>query len=98
MNRIPFSGSIVSVTGETVYQQVSGWFVIRQRGAFWSWSGEVKIQSGESPSVSDDAFVLVDDEGKRLGFIIVVRAGSRVIEFMGAATARLPDEPGSDKT
>ena len=98
MNRIPFSGSIISVIGETVYRQVSGWFVSRQRGAFSSWSGEFKIKSGESPNLSDDAFVLVDDSGRRLGFIIVIRADSGVVEFMGAATAPVPGEPGSGQT
>ena len=98
MNRIPFSGSVISVIGETVFKEVSGWFVIRQRGAYSSWSGEFTIQSGEVPDMTDDAFVLVDGSGRRLGFIIVVRADAGVIEFMGAATSPPPDEPGPGKT
>jgi len=98
MNRIPFSGTLISVIGETVYRQVSGWFVIRERGAFSSWSGEFTVKSGEPPNLSDDAFVLVDKSGQRLGFIIVLRADSGVIEFMGTATYPVPGEPGSGKT
>jgi hypothetical protein len=91
MNRIPFSGRIISVTGETVYRQVSGWFVVRQRGAFSSWGGEFIVESGESPNLSEDVFVLVAESGRRLGFIVVLRSDSGVTEFMGTASYSMPD-------
>jgi hypothetical protein len=91
MNRIPFSGRIDSIDGKVVYKRVSGWFVIQQRGQFSSWSGEFTIKSGEPPNVADDVFHLVDDSGLRLGFILVVRIDSGVIEFMGVASSPVPD-------
>ena len=95
MNRIPFSGRIISVTGETVYRQVSGWFLVRQRGAFSSWGGEFIVESGESPNLSEDVFVLVADSGRRLGFItVMIRADSGVTEFMGTASYSVPDSEG----
>jgi hypothetical protein len=87
MNRISFSGSISSIHGATVYKHVLGWFVIRHRGAFSSWSGEFTIKSGEAANVMDDYFLLVDDSGQRLGFVLVTRTDSAVIEFMGASSS-----------
>jgi len=94
MNRIPFSGRIDSIDGKVVYKQVSGWFVIQQRGRFTSWSGEFTINSGEPPNVTDDVFRVVDDSGLRLGFILVTRIDSGVIEFMGIASSPAPDSQG----
>src|SRR5262245_3758414 len=93
MNKTRFSGSISSIDGTTVYKQVCGWFVIRKRGAFSSWSGEFTIESGEAVDRTDDALLLVDDAGRRVGFILVTRIGSGVIEFMGAASSPVDADP-----
>jgi len=91
MKRIQFSGRIDSIDGKLVYKHVSGWFIIEQRGAFSSWSGEFAIKSAEPPNLTDDVFHLVDDSGRRLGFILVTRIDSGVIGFMGVANSPVPD-------
>lgn len=93
MKKTRFSGSIRSIDGTTVYKQVSGWFVIRKRGAYSSWSGEFTIESGEAVDRTDDALLLVDDSGRRVGFILVTRIESGVIEFMGAAGSPVGGDP-----
>ena len=83
-----FTGTVVELTGEPIFRQVSGTISTTNLG----WGGELTIQSGEQPCTFRGYLVI---DGGQQGEIFNQRLviGSNTLQFDGAGPAPIDDRP-----
>jgi hypothetical protein len=83
-----FTGSVVELTGEPIFQRVSGTVSIRGQ----AWGGELAIESGEQPCTFRGYLVM--DGGQQVEIFnqrLVI--GGSTLQFEGAGPAPVDDRP-----